>query len=65
MLRYQLLIAIYLRFADRERKMLKKLKILARIIENGSCEECGGNRAGRLRYRPVAMCIDCKHKKNS
>ena len=54
-----------LRFADRERKMLKKIrKILVRINEGeyGSCEECGEEIGlKRLRYRPVAsMCIDCK-----
>ncbi len=54
-----------LRFADRERKMLKKItKILERFQEGeyGSCDECGdaiGYR--RLSHRPVAsLCIDCK-----
>lgn len=54
-----------LRFADRERKMLRKIqKILSRMHEGeyGSCEECGEEiGVKRLRYRPVAsMCIDCK-----
>lgn len=54
-----------LRFADRERKMLKKItKILERFQkgEYGSCDECGeaiGYK--RLSFRPVAsLCIDCK-----
>jgi len=54
-----------LRFADRERKMLKKItKILERFQEGeyGSCDECGeaiGYK--RLSFRPVAsLCIDCK-----
>jgi DnaK suppressor protein len=54
-----------LRFADRERRMLKKIQhSLERISEGeyGECEECGvaiGIR--RLRFRPVAcLCIDCK-----
>ena len=54
-----------LRFADRERRMLKKIQhSLGRIAEGeyGECEECGvqiGIR--RLRFRPVAcLCIDCK-----
>lgn len=54
-----------LRFADRERKMLKKInRILARFQEGeyGSCEECGeAIGVARLRFRPVAsLCIDCK-----
>lgn len=54
-----------LRFADRERKMLKKItKILSRFSEGeyGSCEECGEPiGVERLRFRPVAsLCIDCK-----
>ena len=54
-----------LRFADRERKMLKKIeKILRRFTdgEYGSCEECGQEiGVNRLRFRPVAsLCIDCK-----
>ena len=54
-----------LRFADRERKMLKKItKILERFQEGeyGSCDECG-DAIGykRLSFRPVAsLCIDCK-----
>jgi DnaK suppressor protein len=54
-----------LRFADRERRMLKKIQhSLERIFEGeyGCCEECDvpiGIR--RLRFRPVAcLCIDCK-----
>lgn len=54
-----------LRFADRERKMLKKIqKTLTRMHRGdyGSCEECDDEiGAKRLRYRPVAsLCIDCK-----
>ena len=54
-----------LRFADRERKMLKKIqKILTRIQKGvyGSCEECDDEIGSkRLLYRPVAsLCIDCK-----
>lgn len=54
-----------LRFADRERKMLKKItKILERFQEGeyGSCDECGeGIGYKRLSFRPVAsLCIDCK-----
>mgnify|MGYP006098453577 CR=1 FL=1 len=54
-----------LRFADRERKMLKKItKILERFQEGeyGSCDECGEDIGyKRLSFRPVAsLCIDCK-----
>jgi len=54
-----------LRFADRERKMLRKIqKSLNRIHEGeyGSCEECGEEIGlKRLQFRPVAcLCIDCK-----
>ena len=54
-----------LRFADRERRMLKKIQYsLQRIMEGeyGSCEECGvAIGLKRLRFRPVAcLCIDCK-----
>ena len=54
-----------LRFAARERKMLKKVnRILSRFQEGeyGSCEECGeAIGVARLRFRPVAsLCIDCK-----
>lgn len=54
-----------LRFADRERKMLKKItKILERFQEGeyGACDECGeAIGVARLRFRPVAsLCIDCK-----
>ena len=54
-----------LRFADRERKMLKKIeKSLHRFDEGeyGSCNNCGeAIGVKRLRFRPVAsLCIDCK-----
>ncbi|MFK7929887.1 MAG: TraR/DksA family transcriptional regulator [Myxococcota bacterium] len=54
-----------LRLADRERRMLGKIKGgLARMAEGeyGTCEGCGGAITyGRLLARPVAtMCIDCK-----
>jgi len=54
-----------LRFADRERKMLKKItKILERFQEGeyGSCDECGEAIGYKqLSFRPVAsLCIDCK-----
>ena len=54
-----------LRFADRERRMLKKIQhSLRRITEGeyGACEECGVEIGlKRLRFRPVAcLCIDCK-----
>ena len=54
-----------LRFANRERRMLNKIRhSLQRIQEGeyGMCSECGdaiGYR--RLSFRPVAnLCIDCK-----
>lgn len=54
-----------LRLADRERRMLAKIKgALARMGEGeyGACENCGEEITyGRLLARPVAtMCIDCK-----
>lgn len=54
-----------LRLADRERRMLSKIKGgLSRMAEGeyGTCDGCGGAITyGRLLARPVAtMCIDCK-----
>ena len=54
-----------LRFANRERRMLGKIRIaLDRITEGeyGSCSSCGVSIGyKRLVFRPVAtMCIDCK-----
>lgn len=54
-----------LRIADRERRLVGKIRVaLNRINEGeyGSCEACGGAIGfGRLRARPVAtQCIDCK-----
>jgi len=54
-----------LRFADRERRMLKKIQhSLRRMAEGeyGACEECDVDIGlKRLRFRPVAcLCIDCK-----
>lgn len=54
-----------LRLADRERRMLGKIKAgLARMAdgEYGTCDGCGGAITyNRLLARPVAnMCIDCK-----
>ena len=54
-----------LRIADRERKMLNKIRTSMERLkdgEYGSCFECG-DAIGypRLTFRPVAtMCIDCK-----
>lgn len=54
-----------LRLADRERRLVTKIRYaLDRITdgEYGSCEACGGPIGfGRLMARPVAtQCIDCK-----
>ena len=54
-----------LRLADRERRMLSKIKgALSRMQEGeyGTCDSCGGPITfGRLLARPVAtLCIDCK-----
>ena len=54
-----------LRLADRERRLLTKIRgALARMSEGeyGSCDACGGPITyGRLLARPVAtQCIDCK-----
>lgn len=54
-----------LRLADRERRMLTKIKgAMARMAEGeyGACDSCGGPITyGRLLARPVAtQCIDCK-----
>ena len=54
-----------LRLADRERRLVTKIRYaLDRIAEGeyGSCEACGGPIGfGRLMARPVAtQCIDCK-----
>ncbi len=54
-----------LRMADRERKMLQKIRhSLSRIPEGelGVCENCGADITyHRLLARPVAtLCIDCK-----
>lgn len=54
-----------LRLADRERKLLAKIKYALSRIQNGEygvCEACGDPITyGRLMARPVAtLCIDCK-----
>ncbi len=54
-----------LKVADRERKMMGRIKVaLSRIQEGeyGMCQGCGEEITyGRLLARPVAnMCIDCK-----
>lgn len=54
-----------LRLADRERKLLAKIKYALGRIQNGEygvCEACGDPITyGRLMARPVAtLCIDCK-----
>ena len=54
-----------LRLADRERKLLAKIKYALSRIQNGEygvCEACGEPITyGRLMARPVAtLCIDCK-----
>lgn len=54
-----------LRLADRERRLLRKIKVaLDRIQqgEYGACESCGNPISyQRLMARPVAtLCIDCK-----
>lgn len=54
-----------LRLADRERRLLRKIKRSMNRIQNGeygACESCGGPiSVQRLMARPVAaLCIDCK-----
>lgn len=54
-----------LRMADRERRLLKKIRHALESIqqgEYGTCESCGAEITyRRLLARPVArMCIDCK-----
>lgn len=54
-----------LRMADRERRLLTKIRYALERINNGeygACENCGEPITfGRLMARPVAtLCIDCK-----
>ena len=54
-----------LRMADRERKLLSKIRYALERMQNGEygvCESCGAPITyGRLMARPVAtLCIDCK-----
>ncbi|MCB9673306.1 MAG: RNA polymerase-binding protein DksA [Alphaproteobacteria bacterium] len=54
-----------LRMAERERKLLSKIRYALERIQNGEygvCESCGAPITfGRLMARPVAtLCIDCK-----
>lgn len=54
-----------LRLADRERRLLAKIRYALERIGNGeygTCEACGASITyGRLLARPVAtLCIDCK-----
>ncbi|MCA9494005.1 MAG: RNA polymerase-binding protein DksA [Myxococcales bacterium] len=54
-----------LRMAERERKLLVKIRYALERIQNGEygvCESCGAPITfGRLMARPVAtLCIDCK-----
>ena len=54
-----------LRMADRERRLLGKIRYALERIQNGeygTCEACGAEITfGRLMARPVAtLCIDCK-----
>lgn len=54
-----------LRLADRERRLLRKIKLSMERIQNGQygvCESCGSPITfPRLKARPVAtQCIDCK-----
>ncbi len=54
-----------LRMADRERRLLGKIRYALERIQNGEyggCESCGEPITyGRLMARPVAtLCIDCK-----
>ncbi|MBN2798879.1 MAG: RNA polymerase-binding protein DksA [Deltaproteobacteria bacterium] len=54
-----------LRFADRDRKLLQKIRHALHRMEEGEygvCESCGEPISyARLKARPVAtMCIDCK-----
>lgn len=56
-----------LRLADRDRKLLNKIKKTLDMIdtdEYGSCKECGVEISfNRLKTRPVAdMCIECKNR---
>lgn len=54
-----------LRLADRERRLIRKVKLAMERISNGdygTCESCGNPISfARLMARPVAtQCIDCK-----
>lgn len=54
-----------LRLADRERRLLSKIRYALERMQNGeygTCESCGAEITfGRLMARPVAsLCIDCK-----
>ncbi len=54
-----------LRLRDRDRKLVAKIKVALKRIENGTfgiCEGCGGEiEEKRLLARPVTtLCIDCK-----
>jgi DnaK suppressor protein len=54
-----------LRMAERERKLLSKIRYALERMQNGEygvCESCGAPITfGRLMARPVAtLCIDCK-----
>ena len=54
-----------LRLADRERRLMRKIRHALECIDEGTygtCETCGANITyKRLLARPVArMCIDCK-----
>ena len=54
-----------LRLADRERRLLVKIRYALERMQNGeygTCESCGAPITfGRLMARPVAtLCIDCK-----
>lgn len=56
-----------LRIRDRERKLIKKIKLALERIKDGSygeCEECGEDiGCKRLEARPVTtMCINCKSR---
>lgn len=53
-----------LRFKDRERKLIRKIEMALKRIEDGSygnCENCGATiEQQRLEARPMAeLCIDC------
>ena len=56
---------IELRFRDRERRLINKIREALERIDDGTfglCEMCGeGISEGRLKVRPVTtLCIDCK-----